>query len=130
MNYKHKYTNVFAARTKRAFLYCFSKRKKARDFVRFLRKLVARWPRTLLFIDKAPCHKGALVNNFLAAHRKTLRVEHFPSYTPELNPAEPCWKPGRKTLSNKLLRTIAAAKYQLSKVYDEPKNLPKMFSYL
>lgn len=42
INSKNKCTNVFGARSKRSFVFTFSKRKKQRDFIRFSEKLLGR----------------------------------------------------------------------------------------
>jgi len=130
INSKNECINVFGARTTRAFVYIFAKRKRQRDFVRFLRKLQQRWNRVLLFVDNGPCHHGKIVNAFLRTHRKTFKLVYFLKYTPELNPTEQCWKPARKALANRVLRTLPAAQYHLRATFDNTKAMPKMFKYL
>lgn len=130
INHKNEYTNVFAARTKRRFVYSFSKRKRQREFVKFLNKLIKRWGRVLLFIDSAPGHKGKILDKFCYEHRKVLKLIRFPVYTPELNPTEQCWKPARKALANRILLSLPAAKYHLRKTFSDSKFMPKMFDYL
>ena len=130
INHQHKFTNVFGARTKNDFIFCFSKRKKQRDFIRFAEKMLKRWKRILLFVDSGPCHKGKLVQAFLEKNYHRFRLKKFLTYTPELNPVEQCWKPARKTLADRLLKTLPAAKYHLQKTFNNKKNLPKMFTYL
>lgn len=129
-NFKHKYTNVFGARTKRTFVFSFARRKNQRNFVTFLKKLLKRWGRVCLFVDSAPGHKGKLVDEFLANHKKTFHLARFPKYCPELNPVEPCWKPARYTVGNRLVVSIPAMKYHLRKIFNDPSVMPKMFSYL
>jgi transposase len=121
---------VFATRSKRALVYTFFKRKKQPQFVAHCKQVVARFNKVALFVDNGPCHKGKLVEEFLRHHRKSFRLLRFPTYSPELNPAESCWKPGRKDLANRALRTVAGVKYRLRKIFDDPKNMPKMFQYL
>ena len=130
INHKNICTNVFGARSHRGFVYTFAKRKRQRDFVIFLTLALRRWRRVLLFIDNGPAHKGKRVDDFCRRHKKTLRIERFPTYTPELNPIEQCWKPARATLANRVLRTLPAARYHLRKNFDNPKAMPKMFQYL
>jgi len=126
---ENKYTNVFAARSEKSFVFSFSKKKKSRDFIRFCKKILKRWNKVLLFVDGAPCHKGA-VKKFCECHKRTFKLVRFPAYTPELNPSEQCWKPARKALSNRLLKTMPAAKYHLQKTFNDKDQLPKMFNYL
>ncbi len=130
INSKNQCTNVFGARSKRSFVFSFSKRKRQKDFVRFGTKLLKQWGKVLLFVDKGPCHHGKIVDTFLRDHQKTFRLEFFPSYSPDLNPQEQCWKPGRKRLSNRFIPSLAAMKYQLSVEFNKPSFLPKMFGYL
>ena len=130
INSKHECINVFGARTKRAFVYAFAKRKTQREFTRFLSKLQRQWNRVLLFVDNGPCHHGKIVDKFLAEHRKTFKLRYFLKYTPELNPTEQCWKPARKALANRVLRTLPAAQYHLRKTFNNAKGLPKYFQYL
>lgn len=130
INHANKSTNVFGARSSRSFVFSFSKTKRQKDFVRFMEKLRKRWGKVLLFIDNAPAHHGKKVDAFLSSHRKTFRIEYFPKYTPELNPTEQCWKPGRKCLSNRLVRTLPSAKYHLRKAFRTKNAMPKMFHYL
>lgn len=130
INHKNECINAFGARSARSFVFSFSKTKKQRDFVRFAGKLLKRWNRVLLFVDGARAHRGKMVDAFLSSHKKTFRIEHFPGYTPELNPTEQCWKPARKCLSNRLIRTLPAAQYHLRKTFNEKGSMPKMFKYL
>ena len=126
---ENKFTNVFAARSKKSFVFMFSKKKKAKDFIRFSRKLIDRWNKVLLFVDGAPCHKGA-ARKFCEEHKKVFKLVRFPAYTPELNPTEQCWKPARKALSNRLLKTMPAAKYHMRKTFNKKDSTPKLFQYL
>jgi transposase len=104
-------------------------RKTQKDFIELLKRLLKRWGRILLFVDNVKTHKGKQVQEFLKKHQKTLRLVFFPAYTPELNPVEPCWKPGKRALSNRVIKTINAAKYHLKKTYDQKNNLPRMYEY-
>lgn len=127
---KNKCTNVFGARSKSAFVFSFSKKKNQMAFVKFLNKVIKRWGKVCLFADNGPCHHGKLVDAFKGSHKGTFRLFNFPVYSPELNPIEQCWKPGRRTLSNRVLPSLPSAKYHLVKVFSDPKNLPRMFKYL
>lgn len=129
INHEHKFTNVFGTRSSKTFVFSFRKKKKQKDFIAHLRQLEKRWRKVLLFIDGGPCHKGALVKNFLHEH-KNIKLVRFPPYTPELNPTEQCWKPARKVLSNRLVKTLPTAKYHLRKTFNDKSSLPKMFHYL
>lgn len=129
-NFKHEYVNVFGARTKRTFVFMFAQKKTQKEFTVFLKKLLKRWGKVCLFIDYAPGHHGKIVDKFLADHKKTLNIEYFPKYSPQLNPVEPCWKPARKDLGNRFIPSLPAMKYHLQKIFSAPSLIPQMFSYL
>jgi len=84
----------------------------------------------LLFVDNAKAHGGAMVKEYLQRHSKSVRLAYFPKCSPEENPTEQCWKPGRKALANRVLPSLNAAKYHLRKTFNNSKELPKMFYYL
>ncbi len=130
INHANKCTNVFGARSKRSFVYSFSKKKRQKQFIRFLEKLRLRWGKFLLFVDGAKAHKGAKVQEYLKRHSKSVKLGYFPKYSPETNPTEQSWKPGRNALANRVLPSLNAAKYHLRKTFDNTKELPKMFHYL
>jgi transposase len=130
INSKNKCTNVFGARSRYSFVFAFSKRKNQKSFVKFLNKLLKRWGRVFLLVDNGPCHHGKIVDKFLKSHRKTFILAYFPTYSPDLNPVEQCWKPGRKELSNRLLPSLSSAQYHLSKTFRKQGFMPKMFKYL
>lgn len=130
INSKNECTNVFGARSKRSFVFLFSKRKNQRAFVKFLEKLLGRWGRVCLFVDNGPCHHGAVLEAFELSHWKTLRIIRFPRYSPQLNPVEQCWKPGKRDLANRVIPSIPSMKYRLCKVFENRQVMPKMFEYL
>lgn len=129
-NNQHEATNVFGARTIKTFVFAFYKRKTQRCFVDFLQKLLRKFRRICLFIDNAPGHHGKLVVKFIEMHKKTFHIEYFPKYSPELNPVEPCWKPARKEVGNRLIRSLSSLKYRVSTIFKRPFLMPKMFKYL
>ncbi len=130
INHANQSTNVFGARSQKSFVFSFSKKKRQPQFIRFLEKLQRHWGRYLLFVDNAKAHKGAKVKRFLQCHKKTIKIEYFPKNSPEENPTEQCWKPARACLANRILPSLAAAKYHLQKTFSNKKAMPKMFKYL
>ncbi len=130
INHSNKCTNVFGARSAKSFVYSFTKKKRQAQFIRFLEKLGQRWGKFLLYVDNAKAHKGGKVKAYLQNHKKTIKLEYFPKCSPEENPTEQCWKPGRAALANRVLPSLNAAKYHLRKTFNNTKELPKMFQYL
>ena len=54
----------------------------------FLRELLLRLRGSIIvLLDSSSTHKGAPLEQLLGQHRR-LRIEHFPSHAPELNPDE------------------------------------------
>jgi transposase len=75
------------------------------DVLKLLRKQL---PHQTLFIcwDNAGWHRGSKVLEFIAAD-DNIKIIHFPSYSPELNPQEHVWKAGRSHVThNKLITNI------------------------
>lgn len=64
---------------------------RGEQILAFLQHLLARVQGPLVLVwDNHPTHRRKQVQAFLAHHPR-LRVFHFPSYAPELNPAEFVW---------------------------------------
>lgn len=66
----------------------------------FLRELLRhlRGP-IIVLLDNSSTHKGAPIEQLLHQHRR-LRIEHFPSYAPQLNPDEGVWSLAKRELAN------------------------------
>lgn len=66
----------------------------------FLRELLRhlRGP-IIVLLDNSSTHKGAPIEQLLDQHRR-LRIEHFPSYAPQLNPDEGVWSLAKRDLAN------------------------------
>ena len=64
-------------------------------FLDYLKLLKRKWPKMLLFLDKAPWHKEKRVKSFLRKHKDSIRVFWFPTANPEANPVEECWNQGK-----------------------------------
>lgn len=130
ISHRNVCTNVIGALSLRSFVFVFSKKKGRKAFVRFLEKLRRRWNKYLLFTDNYKPHKCGVVDEYLKKHKKTVKLAYFPKYSPEVNPIESCWKPGRNALANRVLPSLNAAKYHLRKTFRNRKTMPEMFEYL
>jgi transposase len=66
----------------------------------FLRELLRclRGP-VIILLDNSSTHKGEPIEQLLRQHRR-LRIEHFPSYAPQLNPDEGVWSLAKRELAN------------------------------
>ena len=53
----------------------------------------------IVLLDNSSTHNGAPIEQLLDRHRR-LRIEHFPSYAPQLNPDEGVWSLAKRDLAN------------------------------
>lgn len=77
----------------------FEKKFDAMTFQSFLEILLHHQlndRRLVVILDNAKYHHANLLKPFLRNHRKELKLEFLPSYSPELNPIERVWKLARR----------------------------------
>lgn len=123
--------HMTGARSRRGFVYAFNARQNQSTFIRFLKKLLALRRRVLCLIDSAPWHRGKKVKQFLKENKHRLKIIHFPYYSPELNPVEPCWTKIKEPLANRYFKTIGAMKQATRRHLKKNTNtMPQMFQYL
>ena len=53
----------------------------------------------IVLLDNSSTHQGQPLQNLLQQHPR-LRIEHFPSYAPDLNPDEGVWSLAKRELAN------------------------------
>jgi transposase len=70
------------------------------EVCRFLRELLRhlRGP-VIVLLDNSSTHQGEPLQSLLQRHPR-LRIEHFPSYAPDLNPDEGVWSLAKRELAN------------------------------
>ena len=91
-NRKVKY-RVLGALSKDHFFYQFTEENFNSDvFGKFLLSLLEQFGDVVIVIDQARYHTSYKMQDFYELHKKHLHVEYFPSYSPELNPAEQIWR--------------------------------------
>lgn len=74
-------------------------RANSDSFLDYVKRLSRKYPKMILFLDKATYHKKELrVKRFFRKHRKTIRLRWFPSGFPEANPLEECWRQGKDSV--------------------------------
>ena len=93
----------------------------------FLRYLHARYPRMLLFWDKASHPRAKVVREYAKKHGIVLA--EFPTAVPEENPAEQAWHTLAAAPANSYYADYAELVMALKRSSRE-KNLTKMFKYL
>lgn len=66
----------------------------------FLRELLRHLRgRVIVLLDNSSTHQGRPLQQLLEKHPR-LRIQHFPSYAPELNPDEGVWSLAKGALAN------------------------------
>jgi transposase len=70
-----------------------------------------RRPDAIVVMDNLGAHKAERVRNTLQAAKITYR--YLPSYSPDLNPIEPCWSKLKSGLRTKAARTLEALEAEL-----------------
>lgn len=71
----------------------------------------------VLYWDNAGWHKGSVVQNWIKEDGN-IKIIHFPTYAPELNPQEHVWKSGRSAVThNRYIEDIDTATNDLIKYF-------------
>lgn len=90
----------------------FEGRMTSRKFVSFLKKLRADTGKPIIVIaDNAKYHKDGEAKRYLRTTPEGIRVEHLPTYSPELNPDEQVWN----HLKRRLGQCFIESKQQMKK---------------
>ena len=101
-------------------------------FLDYLPQLQKKYPRMILFMDKATYHaKEERVKSYLRLHRDSIRVRWFPSGFPEANPMEECWNQGKDSvLGSKFYDSFDDFKKATSKYYRTKRFKLDLYKYL
>jgi len=86
----------------------------------FLAHLLTAFPTQpiLLFLDRAPWHRGDVMRAFLLKHPR-LQLIYFPPACPHLNPQEHVWKAARQAVShNHTFLTLSALRAAFAHFWD------------
>jgi transposase len=68
-------------------------------FLAYLKELHRKFPKMILFMDKARQHRiSKRVREYLEKKEDTIKVVWIPSASPEFNALEECWRQGEKDL--------------------------------
>jgi transposase len=68
-------------------------------FLAYLKELHRKFPKMILFMDKARQHRiSKRVREYLEKNEDTIKVVWIPSASPEFNALEECWRQGEKDL--------------------------------
>jgi transposase len=88
------------------YYYLFYDNIGQQEVVLFLRHLLRHLSGpVIVLLDNSNTHKGEPLEELLSRHPR-LRIENFPSYTPELNPDEGVWRQAKQKLANSCPKDI------------------------
>lgn len=101
-------------------------------FLDYLKVLTKKYPKMILFIDKATYHKKeARVKKFFRKNRDTIKVRWFPSGFPDANPTEETWRQGKKdTLGTTFYPTFKEFKAATRNYYRTKRFNLNVYKYL
>lgn len=96
------------------------------DFIDTLKKN----KKYVFIFDNAAYHKTNVIKNYLSRF-KNIKVQFLPTYCPELNPIETCWKTTRYDVTNStFFPTIEKMLDRLEKYWQRKKFMLKFTNYL
>lgn len=126
---------VFGALTSSSrFYYNFYNSQNSFTFSLFLENLFA-WldqsKKYVFVLDNAGFHKTNIVRDLFEEHKKWVVVEFIPSYSPELNPIETCWKVTKNAVTkSQYFKTIDSMQEALERFWNEHIFTQKFMRYL
>jgi transposase len=77
----------------------------------------------ILIWDQSRTHKAKIVKTFLEKHPE-IRVEHLPSYAPELNPEEYCHGNVKRRMKNAIFRSKTEIRNSLDQGFSRLRKRP------
>lgn len=101
-------------------------------FLDYLKQLLRKYPKMVLFLDKATYHKKeARVKKFFRKNKDTIKIRWFPSGFPEANPMEECWNQGKDdVLGSTFFNTFEDFKKAITKYYRTKRFKLDVYKYL
>lgn len=101
-------------------------------FLEYLEEMHRKWPKMILFIDKATYHKKeARVKARLRELRDSIKIRWFPTGFPEANPMEQCWNTGKDSvLGSTFYYNFKELKYAITNYYRTTRFNLDLYKYL
>lgn len=112
------------------FIYEFAETLDSTAFEKFVSRLIHRFKKLVIAIDHAPYHVSNNIQRFYEDHKDCLHVEYFPSYSPELDPAEQCWREVKKWLAMRYWEDRDELKGQLISAFQQDFITVPIYDYL
>ena len=125
-------TNAYGAYTiDGKFHYKFVEKQLATKTVAFLERLRKIYGRIIFVLDKARWHTAKIVQEYLHKHANDLRMEFFPTTSPDANPVEECWRQTRNNVTaNTAFDNVEQLKKALRTEWNKQKFKHKSINYL
>lgn len=96
---------------------CFVGRMNSERFVEFLKKLRQDTGKPIIVIaDNAKYHKEGWAKSYLQPNEEGIRLEHLPSYSPELNPDEQVWNHLKRRLGKLFVESKEQMKQEVKNI--------------
>jgi len=116
--------------TTESFIYQFAEKFNSITFQKFLRMLLKKFKKLIIVIDHASYHVSKKLQRFYDNHEDHLYVEYFPSYSPELNPAEQPWREVKKWLATSYWTGKEGLREQLISAFQQDFVITPIYDYL
>ena len=100
-------------------------------FIAFLQEMLKAYPKFVMILDNASCHKSKMVAEFVESTDGAIRLVFLPPYTPQLNPIEMQWAVLKRLLSGRYFRSVEKLKKTIITLVDNGEMKPvRLMSYL
>ena len=100
-------------------------------FIAFLQDLLKTYPKFIMVLDNASCHRSKAVTEFVDSTDGAIRLVYLPPYTPQLNPIEMQWAVLKRLLSGRYFRSVEKLKKTIMALVDNGEMKPvRLMSYL
>lgn len=125
-------TNAYGAYTfDGKFHYKFVEKQLAVKTIAFFERLRKIYRKIIFVIDKAGWHTAKIVQEYLHQHAATLRIEYFPTTSPDLNLVEECWRQTRNNVTaNTAFDDVQVLKQALRQEWNKQNFQHKIINYL
>jgi transposase len=125
---KHR---VLGALSKDHFFHQFTEENfNSNVFEQFLLLLIEKFGKVVIVIDQARYHTSYHMQEFYELYKEILHVEYFPSYSPELNPAEQVWRKVKRWLGFTLWTNKDELKEQIITAFESGLARVPIYEYL
>ena len=97
----------------------------------FLQELLKTYPKFVMVLDNASCHKSKMVTEFVESTDGDIRLVFLPPYTTQLNPIEMQWSVLKRLLSGRYFRSVEEHKKAIMALVGSGEMKPvRLMSYL